>query len=323
MRLINTSTRKVEEFWRNVPKYAILSHTWDEKEITLQEMQQLAPEKLPGYEKIDRCCKVVAKEGFEYVWIDTCCIDKHSSSELSEAINSMYQWYKEAQVCITYLSDVLSADNPSRLLSSFKTCKWFKRGWTLQELIAPSMVEFYGRNKEGDWTEIGTKLSLQRAIFEATGIPIEVLKTGDVRDISVAKRMSWASRRETTREEDRAYSLMGLFDINMPMVYGEGKRAFVRLQEEIMKISNEFVDLPIQLTSPTELSQLPLWLVSPGNCQESPTDLFLAIPFSPGRLQKTLFGIGLIRVFWQTPRLILPNPIILSVFRLLVVEHTR
>lgn len=242
MRLINTTTRKVEEFRGNIPKYAILSHTWDEKEMTLQEMQQSGPEKLTGYEKVDRCCKVVAKEGFEYVWIDTCCIDKHSSSELSEAINSMYQWYKEAQVCITYLSDVLSADDPSRLLSSFKTCKWFKRGWTLQELIAPSMVEFYGRNDKGDWTEIGTKLSLQRAIFEATGIPIEVLKTGEVRDICVAKRMSWASRRETTREEDRAYSLMGLFDINMPMVYGEGKRAFVRLQEEIMKISNECVN---------------------------------------------------------------------------------
>ena len=239
MRLVNTTTRKVEEIHGKIPEYAILSHTWDEQEMTLQDMHHPEPEKFVCFEKVDRCCKLVAKEGFQYVWIDTCCIDKNSSSELSEAINSMYRWYKEAQVCITYLSDVPCAEDPSPPLSPFRTCKWFKRGWTLQELIAPPVVEFYGKNAEGDWTEIGTKLSLQKIISEVTSIPIEVLKTGDVRDISVAKRMSWASRRKTTREEDRAYSLMGLFDVNMPMVYGEGKRAFARLQQEIMKISND------------------------------------------------------------------------------------
>jgi hypothetical protein len=240
MRLLNTTTRKVEEIYGKIPEYATLSHTWDRQEMTLQDMHHSDPEKFACFEKVDRCCKLVAKEGFEYVWIDTCCIDKTSSSELSEAISSMYWWYKKAQVCITYLSDVSSADDPSSPLSSFRVCKWFHRGWTLQELIAPPMVEFYGKNAKGDWTEIGTKLSLQKIISEVTGIPIEVLKTGDVRDISVAKRMSWASRRETTRAEDRAYSLMGLFDVNMPVVYGEGeKQAFARLQHEIMKISND------------------------------------------------------------------------------------
>jgi hypothetical protein len=239
MRLINTTTRKVEEIHGKIPEYAILSHTWGEQEMTLQDMHHSEPEKFKCFEKVDRCCKLVAKEGFEYVWIDTCCIDKNSSSELSEAINSMYRWYKEAQVCITYLSDVPSGEDPSSPLSTFRNCKWFTRGWTLQELIAPPVVEFYGKNAKGDWTEIGTKLSLQKIISEVTGIPSEVLKTGDMRDISVAKRMSWASRRETTREEDRAYSLLGLFDVNMPMVYGEGERAFARLQQEIMKISND------------------------------------------------------------------------------------
>jgi hypothetical protein len=239
MRLINTTTRKVEEFRGKIPEYAILSHTWDKQEMTLQDMQRSDPEKFTCFEKVDRCCELVAKEGFEYVWIDTCCIDKTSSSELSEAINSMYRWYQEAQVCITYLSDVPSEEDPSSPFSSFRDCKWFTRGWTLQELIAPPAIEFYGKNVKGDWTEIGTKLSLQNLISEVTMIPIEVLQTGDVKDISLAKRMTWASKRETTREEDRAYSLMGLFDVSMPMLYGEGKRAFVRLQEEIMKISND------------------------------------------------------------------------------------
>jgi hypothetical protein len=178
---------------------------------------------------------LVKQAGFEYVWIDTCCIDKERSAELSEAINSMYRWYKEAQVCIAYLADVPSEDSPRSLYSALAMSRWFTRGWTLQELIAPPTVKFYGR----DWREIGTKWSLQKIISEVTGIPVEVLTTGDLRDISVAQRMSWASRRETTRHEDLAYCLMGLFDVNMPILYGEGERAFTRLQEEIINISND------------------------------------------------------------------------------------
>ncbi|KAH7336644.1 heterokaryon incompatibility protein-domain-containing protein, partial [Rhexocercosporidium sp. MPI-PUGE-AT-0058] len=237
MRLLNTITRELEEFYHDIPEYAILSHTWDEKELLFDDLKHSNPKGLPGFEKVDRCCKLAAGRGFEYVWIDTCCIDKNSSAELQEAINSMYRWYKNAEVCFAYLSDVPSSTNPAR--TGFATSLWFTRGWTLQELIAPRIVEFYGRNEDGEWGEIGTKSSLRDVVAEITGVPIAVLKTGSLANLSVATRMSWASRRQTKREEDRAYSLMGIFDVHMTMVYGEGKRAFGRLQEEIMKVSND------------------------------------------------------------------------------------
>lgn len=238
MRLINTITREQKEFYHEIPEYAILSHTWDKQELLFDDMKRSDPEGLPGFEKVDKCCKLAASRGFEYVWIDTCCIDKNSSAELQEAINSMYRWYKNAEVCFAYLSDVQSNTNPTKS-PAFAASLWFTRGWTLQELIAPRIVEFYGRNEAGDWGEIGTKSSLRDLIAKITGVPIGVLKTGNVANISVATRMSWASRRHTKREEDQAYSLMGIFDVHMTMVYGEGKRAFARLQEEIMKVSND------------------------------------------------------------------------------------
>jgi hypothetical protein len=115
-------------------------------------------------------------------------------------------------------------------------CRWFTRGWTLQELIAPSIVIFLDK----EWHEIGTKSSLQRMISEVTSIPANILLEGRPEYASIAQRMSWASRRETTRDEDLAYCLMGIFGINMPMIYGEGKRAFIRLQEEIIKVSDDY-----------------------------------------------------------------------------------
>jgi hypothetical protein len=236
MRLVNTATCKLEEFSGRIPEYAILSHTWEEQEMSFQDMQGCNAEKTAGFAKVKSCCELVEREGFEYVWIDTCCIDKTSSAELSEAINSMYRWYKEAQVCVAYLVDVPSEEDPHPLYSAFARSKWFTRGWTLQELIAPPSLEFYGK----DWSEIGTKLSLHDTVSKITGIPIPVLKLGDVGSFSVAQRMSWASKRQTTRIEDMAYCLMGLFDASMPMLYGEGKRAFIRLQEEIMKISDDY-----------------------------------------------------------------------------------
>ena len=238
MRLIHTSTRKLHEFYDDIPEYAILSHTWDGREMTLQDFNRVDAESLPGFEKVDKCCKLAASRDSEYVWIDTCCIDKNSSAELQEAINSMYRWYKNSAVCFAYLSDVSSNADMTQS-TAFKESLWFKRGWTLQELIAPRVVEFYGKNDAGVWGEIGTKSSLRSAITEVTGIPVDVLRTGIFQGISVATRMSWASRRKTKRVEDEAYSLMGIFDVHMPMVYGEGKRAFERLQAEIMKVSND------------------------------------------------------------------------------------
>jgi hypothetical protein len=235
MRLIDSSTHKPKEFSGQIPEYAILSHTWGTEEISFQDIDRDDAKKMPGFAKVKSCCAQAKRDGFDYVWIDTCCINKASSAELSEAINSMYHWYRKAQVCYAYLVDVPSGDDLQYPDSPFAKSRWFTRGWTLQELIAPSSLIFYGK----DWREIGTKMSLQILVSKVTGIPISALKFGDIEKFSVAQRMSWASKRQTTRVEDTAYCLMGLFSVNMPMLYGEGERAFGRLQEEIMKTSDD------------------------------------------------------------------------------------
>ena len=193
---------------------------------------------LRGYEKVSKACLVAAADEFDYIWIDTCCIDKTSSAELSEALNSMYRWYQEAEECYAYLVDVPhNSVNRRTGVTGPEFCKsrWFTRGWTLQELIAPLSVIFL----DSEWQEIGTKSNLYRDISEITGIPGNFLLGDDLRHASIAQRMSWASQRETTRTEDLAYCLMGLFGIYMPMLYGEGERAFIRLQEEIMRVSDD------------------------------------------------------------------------------------
>ncbi|PWY69641.1 HET-domain-containing protein [Aspergillus sclerotioniger CBS 115572] len=212
----------------NIPPYAILSHTWENEEVTLQDMQGGCAERKSGFKKVQDCCSVAKASGYDYAWIDTCCIDKTSSAELSEAINSMYRWYYEADVCYVYLADIQSG-------SEFVGSRWFTRGWTLQELIAPPNMIFF----DGQWKEIGTKESLHHALSECTGIPGNILLGEDLETASVAQRMSWAAKRQTTRLEDRAYSLLGIFGINMPLIYGEGKRSFIRLQEEILKVIDD------------------------------------------------------------------------------------
>jgi hypothetical protein len=234
MRLLNSQTSELEEFVSSIPPYAILSHTWGEDEVSLQELQSGSAESKAGYEKIEGCCKLASADGFQYAWIDTCCIDKTSSSELSEAINSMFRWYRNAEVCYVILSDV-SGNTDGSQTRQFDRSRWFTRGWTLQELIAPSNVIFLNN----DWEEIGTKISLQASITKITGIPKDVLLSDKLEGCSIAQRMSWASKRRTTRVEDIAYCLMGIFGVNMAMLYGEGDKAFFRLQEEIMKISDD------------------------------------------------------------------------------------
>jgi hypothetical protein len=239
MRLLHTKKFELQEFMpREVPNYAILSHTWGEEEITFQNMKTSEVTNLQGYEKVSKACSVAVADEFDYIWIDTCCIDKTSSAELSEALNSMYRWYQEAGECYAYLADV-PHNSVNRVTGvtgpEFQKSRWFTRGWTLQELIAPSSVIFL----DSEWQEMGTKSNLQRDISEITGIPDSFLLGDDLRHASVAQRMSWASKRETTRIEDIAYCLMGLFGIYMPMLYGEGERAFIRLQEEIMRVSDD------------------------------------------------------------------------------------
>jgi hypothetical protein len=232
MRLLHSKTLVLEEFSSSATKpYAILSHTWGEGEVSFQEMQRGEGSEKPGYSKIRGCCEVAYADGFRHVWIDTCCIDKTSSSELSEAINSIYKWYQEAEVCYVYLADVSLPISST----SFAASRWFTRGWTLQELIAPACVIFFDAN----WKEIGTKASLLEPIAQTTGIHANALRKANLAGFSVAQRMSWASSRETTRVEDEAYCLMGIFSINMPMLYEEEQGAFLRLQEEIMKKSDD------------------------------------------------------------------------------------
>ncbi|KAI5981754.1 hypothetical protein EDC04DRAFT_3082815 [Pisolithus marmoratus] len=202
-----------------------------------------------GYKKIINTCKQAQNDGLEWVWIDTCCIDKKSSPELSEAINSMYNWYANAEVCYAYLHDTEGDSWQHCWMHSWEhrqklTPKWFSRGWTLQELIAPRVVHFFDQK----WQRIGDKAELAWPLSNITRIPAEVLKKGlqkESRSVndhgrpSVAQIFSWAADRTTTREEDRAYSLLGLLGVHMPMLYGEGKNAFRRLQLEMIRTSND------------------------------------------------------------------------------------
>ena len=230
MWLINVSSMSVEEFiGRNIPPYGILSHTWEGSEVSYDEMRVGTARSKEAFHKIEMTCKLASGDGLAYVWVDTCCIDKSSSAELTEAINSMFVWYKRAAVCYVYLSDLESSADVSTAL---KDCRWFWRGWTLQELIAPQKVNFFDQN----WQFKGCKNRLLKEISEITGIGSTVLDhLAPLSSIAVATRLSWAAYRETTREEDAAYCLLGIFDVNMPLLYGEGTKAFRRLQEEIIK----------------------------------------------------------------------------------------
>ncbi|KAI3557904.1 HET domain-containing protein [Colletotrichum abscissum] len=237
MMLLNATSLQLHEFFGySIPIYAILSHTWEEDEVTLQDVTNSSYALKKGFAKVRACCAQALRDGIIWVWIDTCCIDKTSSADLSEAINSMFRWYQNATVCYVYLSDLL-AQKPGRLdYLAFKSTKWFTRGWTLQELLAPRLIEFY----DCDWNEVGTKSSLEYLLHNRTGIRRDVLSHDTpIPSLPVAERMSWASTRKTTRQEDIAYCLLGIFDIHMPLLYGEGDRAFVRLQQEIIRNSED------------------------------------------------------------------------------------
>ncbi|CZR59826.1 uncharacterized protein PAC_09720 [Phialocephala subalpina] len=236
MWLLSTTTLQLE--YVNSSKehsYAILSHTWEDEEVTLQEMAHLdQARRKKGFSKIEWTCRLALERGIQYAWVDTCCIDKSSSAELTEAINSMFKWYKDSTVCFAFLSDLPPSDPMSKTkklpTDEFRRCRWFTRGWILQELIAPEAIEFYDQS----WTLRGDKSSSKPQLFEITGIDSEVLVDSDkLSTIPVARRMSWVSMRQTTRVEDLAYCLFGIFDVNLPLIYGEGLKAFIRLQEGI------------------------------------------------------------------------------------------
>ncbi|KAH6887481.1 heterokaryon incompatibility protein-domain-containing protein [Thelonectria olida] len=268
MRLLNTSTLELKTFVGTItPRYAILSHTWGEEEIRFEHVRRgLAKEPNPseGLRKVLKACEVARKVKLKWIWIDTCCIDKSSSSELSEAINSMFKWYEHSSICLAFLSDV--ALEPDGTFANFDTSRWFTRGWTLQELIAPCHVEFFDR----DWNYLSSSSWIWQRLSSITGIgemyvhhcdwalarPSTSMTSPDpsgpmacegksscgslLAKESVATRMQWVEKRETTRPEDMAYCLMGIFDVNMPLLYGEGpEKAFYRLQQEIITASDD------------------------------------------------------------------------------------
>ncbi|KAK5720406.1 hypothetical protein LTR17_015043 [Elasticomyces elasticus] len=275
MYLINAKTYRLEYFMdSDIPPYAILSHTWGPgEEVTFQDMQNTngtgLPVGKPSFSKIRFTCEQALAENLQYAWVDTCCINKQSSAELSEAINSMFRWYNKAQVCYALLSDVhcphVSSPEDDDIAivptlpdvaSTLAPSRWFERGWTLQELIAPSDLRFYDGNLE----LISSRQVLACQLSAITGIHVDVLDWPSQLDshwgrqsvrgtletlqkllqkFSIAERMAWAAARQTSRLEDISYSLLGIFDVNMPMLYGEGNRAFVRLQQEIMRTSKD------------------------------------------------------------------------------------
>lgn len=283
MRLLKTKRYELieaNEIPEPFPQYAILSHTWisPKDEITYQDIKKRKEDiendlfKQKGWAKLRRYCDRAARDGWDWAWLDTCCIDKTSPSDTQEAINAMFRWYQNAGICYAYLDDVdvnvilgtldsadvndpkdvdldniPSADNIAnrgsfrhKALSPFVVkAKWFTRGWTLQELLAPHYLVFLDRA----WRRIGIRESWADEIKEASRIETRHLTTfspTDFNSCSIAMRLSWASHRDTTLEEDETYSLLGLFGISLPLIYGEGRwRAFNRLQRELITVYND------------------------------------------------------------------------------------
>lgn len=222
----------------NVPPYAILSHTWMEgQEVTYNELVAGTGKDKSGYDKIRFCGRRAEADGLQYFWVDTCCIDKSTSHELSTAINSMFRWYQRASKCYVYLSDVVVPEEVADAeafqitwAEAFRRSRWFTRGWTLQELLAPPCVEFFSKNGK----RLGSRLSLEQDIHKITQIATKALRGQSLAEFSVEERMSWAAQRTTTLKEDKVYCLLGIFGVFLSLIYGEGEAyATVRLREEI------------------------------------------------------------------------------------------
>ena len=247
--LLDSSYLELEDFTgAHTPSYAILSHTWGRDEVLYGDVVSGMAYTKAGLRKIYFTASEARSHKLDYVWIDTCCIDKSSSAELQEAVNSMYSWYRRAEVCYVYLEDVDILADVDYAVFCEQLCasRWFSRGWTLQELLAPQRVQFFTLSWECVWPSLTTGGSDDRHILvaeiaRASGISKEVIaaRPAAIHEQSIATRMSWAAKRVTTREEDIAYSLLGIFDVNMPLLYGEGRKAFRRLQQAILDQSDD------------------------------------------------------------------------------------
>ncbi|KAF1959162.1 HET-domain-containing protein [Byssothecium circinans] len=295
-----------------IPPYAILSHTWgaDAEEVTFEDLANGVGKAKPGYEKIRFCGERARQDGLQYFWIDTCCINKANKAELSQAINSMFHWYHNSTRCYVYLSDVSTAKRKASYQSSeftwasaFRESRWFTRGWTLQELLAPCSVEFYSRERK----RLGDKSSLRQQIHEITGIPKLALQGGLLSQFSVNERLSWIEHRRTKLEEDKAYSLLGIFGVYIAPIYGEGATtAFKRLMGEIDKLENCIQHL--RLTDPRDdkkrieetkgglLEDSYRWILEDSDFQrwrDDPQSRLLWIKGDPGK-GKTMLLCGII-----------------------------
>jgi hypothetical protein len=307
MRLINVHKLILEDFSaRQKPPYAILSYTWGDAQDEISFADFHNPSilrKKPGFHKITLAAMEAKATGIDYIWVDTCCIDKSSSTELTFSINSMFQWYAEANICYAYLSDVyLPADHDSSpmkdqspgLFDLLQNSRWFTRGWTLQELLAPEYVILFDAN----WNKIGNKASFRDTISSITGIEAAVLgkaykfelkpfydHIGSTKVLLWSTVMRWSSKRNTSRPEDTAYCLMGIFGVHMPLLYGEGeKRAFGRLQHDMVRraSSNSLLtwdfDLSLciranidpNIVFPQTLTQLPILADTPRQFSNNP-----------------------------------------------------
>lgn len=266
MRLLTTSNLELVEFRpHEIPPYAILSHTWEKHEVLLQDMVNQSAQKKPSFAKVRSAVHQARKGGLGYVWVDNCCIDKSSSAELSESLNSMYAWYQNAAICYAYLSDVTADIDVTDSDSEFARSLWFTRGFTLQELLAPAQVVFFSR----DWIAIGSKIELQESLSTITGISVQYLCHQEpIFSACIAERMSWAAKRQTSRPEDVAYCLLGIFNVNMPhffMVREKRRHSFVCKKKScdsrttIQSLPGERTHrlTPFTASSPQHLDDLP------------------------------------------------------------------
>ncbi|CAI6331989.1 unnamed protein product [Periconia digitata] len=329
MRLLHVKTRKLQEFFGvAIPPYAILSHTWGSEEVTFNDLLTGDYHTKHGYIKIDGCCQEAVSQGMTWVWVDSCCIDKSSSAELSEAINSMFNWYQNAKVCFVYLEDVLPSENPFLPESTLRSSRWWTRGWTLQELLAPRHVIFFDKDWDHVFTELtegldgdmsesmalvanGLKDTSENAmskqetvqniryslISTITGIPRSVLMgTEELSEVAAAVKFSWAAKRHTTRIEDAAYCLLGLLGVNMPLLYGEGDKAFVRLQQAVISGSDDISMLSwgcgLTWEAIEEIGPESVLANSPSAFREYPTEKLYPARRTP-RIHSTVTGHGL------------------------------
>ena len=248
-------TKDLEE--DDLPPYAILSHTWgtDEEEVTYQDLQEGTGKHKDGYRKLEFCGEQTRKDGQRHFWADTCCIDKSNNVELNTAITSMFRWYQKAERCYVYLSDVPSIHNDtdsSRGInweSDFRDCRWLTRGWTLQELLAPNVVQFFDKSGR----RLGDKQSLEPHICDIAGIPAEALRGRTLTNFSIEERFSWQRNRTTKKPEDQAYSLSGICGVPMIPIYGEGRDAAMARLQRMIKDATKGMIVPSRTGYPVDL----------------------------------------------------------------------